>query len=181
MAQKPTHRVTFTPARLSVGQADGTACVVCKADYLAEAQGIPSVPVGTVNGAQVFACASHTEPAAEGKSNDWPAGEPATVRDAEASVCPAWCIEGPKRHHHHRGMPVLIARRDGDGLTLAEVLPFQVPGMLPRVVVDGPNDVAAVLTAGQARELLAVLEMTRGPGGDPFAEAVRLVLDAITA
>lgn len=59
MSTHPTHRVAFDPAALTDDQRDGTACVVCGLDYLAEATPTPHVPVGMVDGGQLFACASH--------------------------------------------------------------------------------------------------------------------------
>ena len=46
-------------ATLTEAQRDGLACVTCGRDYLAEAVPTPHVPVGVVDGGQVFACASH--------------------------------------------------------------------------------------------------------------------------
>jgi excisionase family DNA binding protein len=46
-------------SRVTTGQADGLACVVCQADYLRVAT--PHVPVGRSHtGSQVFACSHHT-------------------------------------------------------------------------------------------------------------------------
>ncbi|TMR41512.1 hypothetical protein [Actinomadura geliboluensis] len=52
MGMEPT-RITFDPAALTLAQRDGRACVVCRIDVA------PMIPVGVVDGAQVFACASH--------------------------------------------------------------------------------------------------------------------------
>jgi len=46
-------------ATLTEAQRDGLACVTCGRDYLADAVPTPHVPVGVVDGGQVFACASH--------------------------------------------------------------------------------------------------------------------------
>jgi len=54
MHTQRTPRVTVDPATLTPAQLDGTACVVCGIDYLVEP--IPHVPVGIVDGGQVFAC-----------------------------------------------------------------------------------------------------------------------------
>ena len=56
------------PRDLTDEQRDGLACTVCGVDYTRTAELIPNVPVGTVDGGQVFACASHgqdTAPARE--------------------------------------------------------------------------------------------------------------------
>jgi len=45
--------------KLTEAQRDGLACVVCGVDYTRTAELIPNRPVGTVDGCQVFACASH--------------------------------------------------------------------------------------------------------------------------
>lgn len=88
-----THRITFDPAALTEQQRDGLACVVCGRDYLTEATPTPHVPVGMVDGGQVFACASHVQGATAVEQDDadtreraarratWPGGEPAEVRD----------------------------------------------------------------------------------------------------
>lgn len=47
--------------RLTPEQLDGLACVACATDLAAP--GVPSVPVGHVNGGQVFACRSCAGPA----------------------------------------------------------------------------------------------------------------------
>ncbi len=118
MATKPTHPISFDVGALTDQQANGIACVTCGVDFAAT--GLPSVPVGSLNGVQLFACASHVEPAAAGKSADWPGGEPASVRDAQTLAaldglrwhmhlqqdapkrpswlpggCPSWCDWGP--------------------------------------------------------------------------------------
>jgi len=46
----------LTPARLSEAQLDGHACVVCGLDYLTELTATSHMPVGVVDGGQVFAC-----------------------------------------------------------------------------------------------------------------------------
>ncbi|HEX7039923.1 MAG TPA: hypothetical protein VF202_07430 [Trueperaceae bacterium] len=45
---------------LAPEQRDGLACVVCGVDYTATPGLIPNLPVGTVDGGQVFACTSCT-------------------------------------------------------------------------------------------------------------------------
>ncbi|MFG1855019.1 hypothetical protein ACGFJT_24515 [Actinomadura geliboluensis] len=98
MSTEPTHHSTdeqsiiFDPAALTLAQRDGRACVVCRIDVA------PMIPVGVVDGAQVFACTSHDiddqgddeqgecsvdtpDDAAAGKSATWPDGEPQGVRD----------------------------------------------------------------------------------------------------
>lgn len=87
MAHKPTHRITFDPTTLTEQQRDGLACVVCGQPFTR------AVPVGMVDGGQVFACASHVQDATAVEQDDadtrkraarratWPGGEPAEVRD----------------------------------------------------------------------------------------------------
>lgn len=79
MADKATHSITFTPADLTDEQRDGVACVTCAADLGT----VPSVPVGVVDGGQVFACTACVEPIT-GTPGAYPDGEPETVRSAEA-------------------------------------------------------------------------------------------------
>lgn len=69
----PIH-VEFDPARLTAPQADGTACVVCGADYFTS--DVPSTRVGTSSaGIQVFACVLTCIPAGPGRRE----------------TCPSWC------------------------------------------------------------------------------------------
>jgi len=51
---RPTASDELNRADLSPAQYDGLACIICGRDYLAEP--IPHVPVGMVDGGQVFAC-----------------------------------------------------------------------------------------------------------------------------
>lgn len=53
MACEPIERVTFDAAALNDDQRDGLSCVVCDQEF------IRAVPVGMVDGGQVFACTSH--------------------------------------------------------------------------------------------------------------------------
>lgn len=75
-----TPRVTFNAAALTEAQWDGTACVVCGVDYLTEP--IPHVPVGMVDGGQVFACTPCARPTAESLDD----GDAPTVVDMAARV-----------------------------------------------------------------------------------------------
>lgn len=91
--ENSTHRITFDPAALTEQQRDGLTCVVCGRDYLTETTPTPHVPVGMVDGGQVFACAPHVQDATAVEQDDadtrkraarratWPGGEPAEVRD----------------------------------------------------------------------------------------------------
>ncbi|MDL4772910.1 hypothetical protein [Actinomadura xylanilytica] len=74
--------ITFAAGTLTDAQRDGLACVVCSVSYLTSTA--PSVPVGTVDGAQVFACEAHT--AAAGKSSTWPDGEAESVRETADDI-----------------------------------------------------------------------------------------------
>lgn len=72
---------TFNAAALTEAQYDGLACVVCGRDYLADP--VPHVPVGMVDGGQVFACTGCIDrqaPAVATVPGTWPGGEPTVVR-----------------------------------------------------------------------------------------------------
>lgn len=79
MTDTPSDRVTFDAADLTADQRDDKACVVCGADLV---NASPDVPVGIVDGGQVFACASHVEPVT-GTPGAYPDGESDLVREAE--------------------------------------------------------------------------------------------------
>jgi hypothetical protein len=54
MGENSTPRVTFDATTLTAEQLDGLACVICNADHCRV--DVPTVPVGAVDGCQVFAC-----------------------------------------------------------------------------------------------------------------------------
>ncbi|RSN41614.1 hypothetical protein [Actinomadura sp. WAC 06369] len=79
--------IRFTPAALDEQQRDGLACVVCGLDFTATGGHVPSVPAGTVNGTQVFACTLHVAlPVLPSVPGAYPGGDRATVRAAAANV-----------------------------------------------------------------------------------------------
>lgn len=79
MTDKPMTSVAFATDNLSAAQLDGLACVVCGIDTATP--GWRGVPVGMVDGCQVFACSSCVVPHAT-VPGTWPNGEPEDVRAA---------------------------------------------------------------------------------------------------
>ncbi|MFI0354496.1 hypothetical protein [Actinomadura sp. 9N407] len=155
MAMEPTHGITFDAASLTEAQADGMACVVCSADYMRV--DVPSIPVGTsATGSQVFACESHVEPAAEGKSSSWPEGEPATVRQAEAEarevrdLAVRWAVLAER----FRSRDELLARAMDDVARSMTDLATAVADDVPEVLDGATATARARLDASRA--LLAV-------------------------
>ncbi|MFS2291729.1 MAG: hypothetical protein FWJ90_03365 [Actinomadura sp.] len=126
-------RVTFDAAALTDDQRDGLSCVACGQEL------ISAVPVGMVDGGQVFACTSHVSDSDPVRSPNGVQSEPVT------DVCPPWCRDHFELTHMSRDIkvgPVLVRlfanpgdagpsvdvardpRRAGYGraLTVAEVL-----------------------------------------------------------
>ncbi|MBD2897239.1 hypothetical protein amrb99_61980 [Actinomadura sp. RB99] len=160
MAYEPTHRVAFSAAALTDSQRDGLACVNCGADLTT---GIASVPVATVDGGQVFACSTHTFPAAVGKSSTWPGGEPASVRGAEIDV------EEHERFVRFAEDVVDLSRRG----PYAEQLAEQLRGEGHQAAADAVTEAAAACNA-----LRSVLDERRGP--DALGSALETVHAAMS-
>lgn len=76
--QHATGRITFDPATLTDHQRDGLACVVCGLDYETGTVPTPHVPVGMVDGGQVFACVTCPRDTTS-QPGVWPDGKPATA------------------------------------------------------------------------------------------------------
>ncbi|MFC5753398.1 hypothetical protein [Actinomadura rugatobispora] len=144
MGIEPTYSISFDAGTLTDEQRDGTACVACGTDLAVT--GLPSVPVGVVKGAMVFACTRHTQDATAGKSSDWPGGEPRGVRTLEEIADDAqWALfEGIKRVERDHGPKASnVALRLIRAVVVDETVP-EVEGIaLLREVSRGEIDRAA--------------------------------------
>jgi hypothetical protein len=147
---------TFDHATLTDAQRTGLACVVCDADHTAEP--IPSVPVGRVDGCQVFACQT-------------------CIPTEQPAPCPEWCD-----HEHHRSdyqphqvvvaeldngqnlrVSVLIAQHEQDGSRHEPTI---------RLYVDDDSTTVLDLTLNTAATLRRILTALAVPDTERFGFAL---------
>lgn len=168
-------------ATLNPAQRDGLACAVCGRDFLIPGRDIPSSPVTTVDGAQVFACVGC-----------WPVAAGAPYWQTEP--CPAWCREEhrdddmPDEREHHSGYRAVPLRE----MPPVELAAGAVPPDLRASLVQGVREAEPLveLAAGdgepirlrlaEAAELTAILGglVAVAEGGHTTAEDARAALRA---